>query len=57
MPFSQIRDCVHHYRVDGAKEKPAQIFANSLGSDRRIWDGVATRLLPPLNVIGYELRG
>jgi hypothetical protein len=40
MPFLQIGDCVHHYKVEGAKERPALIFANSLGSDLRIISGV-----------------
>jgi 3-oxoadipate enol-lactonase len=57
MPFLQIGDCVHHYEIDGAKEKPALVFANSLGSDLHIWDGVATRLLPHFRVIRYDLRG
>jgi len=57
MPFLQIGDCVHRYEIDGAQEKPALVFANSLGSDLRIWDGVAARLLPHFRVIRYDLRG
>ncbi len=57
MPFLQIGDCVHRYEIDGAKEKPALILANSLGSDLRIWDGVVARLLPHFRVIRYDLRG
>jgi 3-oxoadipate enol-lactonase len=57
MAFVKIDDCVHHYEIDGAKEKPALLFANSLGSDLRIWDGVASRLLRHFRVIRYDLRG
>jgi len=57
MPFLRISDSVLYYRADGAKEKQAIIFANSLGSDLRIWDDVASRLLPHFRVIRYDLRG
>jgi 3-oxoadipate enol-lactonase len=57
MPFRQIDSYVHHYEVDGAKEKPAIVFANSLGSDLRIWDGVASRLLAHFRIVRYDLRG
>ena len=57
MPFLLIGDSVHHYQTHGPKEKPAVVFSNSLGSDLRIWDGVAARLLPHCHVVRYDLRG
>jgi 3-oxoadipate enol-lactonase len=57
MPFLLIGACVHHYQDEGLKENPAIIFANSLGSDLRIWDDVAACLLPHFRVIRYDLRG
>ena len=57
MPFLQIGDTVHHYQAHGPKEQPAVVFSNSLGSDLRIWDGVAARLLPHYQVVRYDLRG
>lgn len=57
MPFLQIGDSVHHYQAHGPKEQPAVVFSNSLGSDLRIWDGVAARLLPDFHVVRYDLRG
>jgi 3-oxoadipate enol-lactonase len=57
MPFLQIGACVQHYLDEGLKENPAIIFANSLGSDLRIWDDVAACLLPHFRVIRYDLRG
>lgn len=57
MPFLRVGDCVHHYQVEGAREKSVVLFSNSLGSDLRIWDGVVARLLPGFRVIRYDLRG
>jgi len=57
MPFMQIDGCVHHYEIDGAKDKPVLLFANSLGSDLRIWAGVAARLLAHFRIVRYDLRG
>ena len=57
MPFLQIADSVHHYQAEGPSEKPAIVFSNSLGSDLRIWDGVASRLQLHFRVIRYDLRG
>ncbi|HET9917168.1 MAG TPA: 3-oxoadipate enol-lactonase [Candidatus Binatia bacterium] len=48
---------MQHYRTDGAAGKPALLFANSLGSDLRIWDDVASRLAGHCHVIRYDLRG
>lgn len=57
MPFLTTSDFVLHYRTDGAAGKPALLFANSLGSDLRIWDDVAARLAGDFYVIRYDLRG
>lgn len=57
MPFLPTGDFVQHYRTDGAAGKPALLFANSLGSDLRIWDDVASRLAGRCHVIRYDLRG
>lgn len=57
MPFVQVNNIVHRYIDEGAREKPALVFANSLGSDLRIWDDVAARLLSHFRVVRYDLRG
>ena len=57
MAFLTTGCFVQYYRVDGPADKPAVLFANSLGSDLRIWDGVAARLAPRFRVIRYDLRG
>ena len=57
MAFLQTGSFVQHYRTDGAAERPALLFANSLGSDLRIWDEVAARLAGHCYSIRYDLRG
>jgi 3-oxoadipate enol-lactonase len=57
MPFLKIGDCVHCYLDEGAKELPALLLANSLGTDLRIWDDVVARLLGHFRVIRYDKRG
>lgn len=43
-----------HYRCDG--DGPAVVFANSLGTDLRLWDAVLP-LLPPIRAIRFDKRG
>ena len=43
-----------HYRTDG--NGPAVVFANSLGTDLRLWDAVLP-LLPGLRAIRFDKRG
>jgi 3-oxoadipate enol-lactonase len=57
MPFLKIGDCVHRYLDEGAKELPALLLANSLGTDLRSWDDVAARLVRDFRVIRYDKRG
>lgn len=57
MPFVKIANAVHHYVIEGAKEKPVLVFSNSLGSDLRIWDGVASLLVDHFRILRYDKRG
>lgn len=57
MPFLNVGSCVHHYRLDGAADKPVLVFSNSLGSDLRIWDTLVPHLLSDFRVIRYDTRG
>lgn len=45
-----------HMRADGPKTGPAVVFANSLGTDLRLWDA-ALRLLPEIRAIRFDKRG
>ena len=44
------------WRIDGPADGEAVIFANSLGTELRIWDGVV-RSLKGVRVIRYDMRG
>ena len=57
MPFVSVNHHAQYYATAGAKDKPALVFANSLGSDLRIWDGVAERLSANFRIIRYDKRG
>ncbi len=65
MKFQQLDSpsgpVVLHYRDHGEKTAPTLVFANSLGTDFRIWDalidGLAAALDRPLRVICYDKRG
>lgn len=45
-----------HYRADGPEGAPRVIFANSLGTDLRLWDAVLPRI-PGIRAIRYDKRG
>ena len=46
-----------HLRVDGPAGAPAVVFANSLGTDLRLWDALLPLLPPGLRFIRYDKRG
>jgi len=46
-----------HYRVDGPPEGPPVVFANSLGTDLRLWDPVLPLLPAGLRIIRWDKRG
>ena len=46
-----------HYREEGDDEGAAIVFANSLGTDLRLWDEIVPRLPRGLRVIRYDKRG
>lgn len=58
MKFARVNGIHLHYRADVATAgKPTLVFSNSLGTDFRIWDGVAARLAPVANMVFYDSRG
>ena len=46
-----------HYRVDGPEDGAPVVFANSLGTDFRLWDKVLPLLPAGLRIIRYDKRG
>jgi len=55
--FLRLGAHLHHVQVDGPSDRPAVIFANSLGTDLRIWGAVAAPMTDSLRVIRYDMRG
>ena len=46
-----------HYADDGPGDGPALVFANSLGTDLRVWDRLLPHLPDGLRVVRYDKRG
>lgn len=57
MQIADLGDVQLHYRVDGTPEGAPIVFANSLGTDLRVWDAVVDRLPAGLRIIRYDKRG
>lgn len=57
MQAARIGSTVLHYSVSGPSEANALVFANSLGTDFRIWDRLLPYLPTGLRVIRYDKRG
>ena len=57
MLFADLGDIRVHYRLDGPEDGPALVFANALGTDFRIWDGVVAHLPAGLRILRYDMRG
>jgi 3-oxoadipate enol-lactonase / 4-carboxymuconolactone decarboxylase len=45
------------YRHRKGRGGPCVVFANSLGSDQGLWDGVIARLAPGFDTLTHDLRG
>ena len=57
MESLDLGDVVLHVRAEGPVGAPAVVFANSLGTDLRLWDAVVARLPPDLRIIRWDKRG
>ena len=58
MQFASINDVTIHYQLIGAPaDRPVIVFANSLGTDFRIWRDVIVRLAGDFAIILYDMRG
>ena len=57
MNIAQLGDIDVHYREDGAIDGPAVVFANSLGTDLRLWDPILPYMPNGLRLIRYDMRG
>jgi 3-oxoadipate enol-lactonase len=57
MRIADLGDIKLHYRIDGNPEGRPVVFANSLGTDLRLWDQVLPLLPQGLKYIRYDKRG
>lgn len=57
MRFATINGITLHYARAGDETKPTLIFANSLGTDFRIWRAVAANLVADFDLVLYDKRG
>ncbi|WP_171176837.1 3-oxoadipate enol-lactonase [Ruegeria sp. HKCCD8929] len=57
MQIADLGDIQLHYRIDGDPAGAPVVFANSLGTDLRLWDAVLPLLPEGLKLIRYDKRG
>ena len=57
MRMIRLGETVLHYDDRGARDAPVIVFANSLGTDFRLWDALLPHLPDGLRVIRYDKRG
>jgi 3-oxoadipate enol-lactonase len=53
----ELADIHVHYRDEGPQDGPTVVFANSLGTDLRLWDPILPYLPEELRLIRYDKRG
>ncbi|MDU8913884.1 3-oxoadipate enol-lactonase [Aestuariicoccus sp. MJ-SS9] len=46
-----------HYRIDGPEDGAPLVFANSLGTDFRLWDKIVPQLPDGLRILRFDKRG
>lgn len=58
MQFARVNGItIHHQVIGGPEGRPVLVFANSLGTDYRIWRDVIVRLAGEYPMILYDKRG
>ncbi len=57
MHMADLGDVRLHYQIDGDPDGAPVVFANSLGTDLRLWDAVLPLLPKGLKYIRYDKRG
>ena len=57
MRIAELEGLRVHYTDEGTPDGPAIVFANSLGTDLRLWDKIVPRLPAGLRIIRYDKRG
>lgn len=57
MDVIQLGDVTLHYRIEGDPDGAPIVFANSLGTDFRLWDDIVGLLPEGLRMLRFDLRG
>ncbi len=57
MHLADLGDVRLHYRIDGPEDGAPVVFANSLGTDFRLWDPILPMLPQGLRILRYDKRG
>ena len=57
MQFVDLGDVQLHYRLDGDPDGAPVVFANSLGTDFRLWDLILPLLPEGLRILRFDKRG
>ena len=57
MQVVEFDDISIHYRDDGDRDGAPVVFANSLGTDLRLWDQILPLLPSGLRIIRFDKRG
>jgi 3-oxoadipate enol-lactonase len=57
MEMIQLGDVTLHYRVEGDPDGAPIVFANSLGTDFRLWDQIVPYLPAGLRIVRFDKRG
>ena len=57
MRIADLGDIHLHWREDGDPDGAPLVFANSLGTDLRLWDKLVALMPPGLRLIRYDKRG
>ena len=57
MKIADLGDVRLHYRIDGPEDGAPVVFANSLGTDMRLWDPILPLLPKGLKFIRFDKRG
>ncbi|WP_421850545.1 3-oxoadipate enol-lactonase [Oricola sp.] len=57
MRIVKLRKAALHVRIDGPEDGNPLVFANSLGTDLRVWDKIVPLLPTGLRIIRFDKRG
>ncbi|MEM6759686.1 MAG: 3-oxoadipate enol-lactonase [Pseudomonadota bacterium] len=57
MHMADLSGIALHYRIDGPEDGPPVVFANSLGTDFRLWDPILPHLPAGLRILRFDKRG